>query len=161
MNYLYYLLFLPNKSEWVPVLSIRSSNSLPFCFQCGIRPSDSHAWYNASGLSRTGGWWKSCKPSDAHFLEKLLAVLVVVDATVALVVEWTLVWSHAAAWHSDFPYTLDHTNSFFDMSSMLTKIWPSAGIDAVFAILIVIKTECKYTTFFAIISLSDEKTDNN
>ena len=31
--------------------------------------------------------WKSCKPSDAHFLEKLLAVLVVVDATVALVVE--------------------------------------------------------------------------
>jgi hypothetical protein len=48
-----------------------------------------------------------------------------------------------------------------DMSSMLTKIWPSAGIDAVFAILIVIKTECKYTTYFAIISLSDEKTDNN
>ena len=47
-----------------------------------------------------------------------------------------------------------------DMSSMLTKIWPSAGIDAVFAILIVIKTECKYTTYFAIISLSDEKTDN-
>jgi hypothetical protein len=48
-----------------------------------------------------------------------------------------------------------------DMSSMLTKIWPSAGTDAVFAILIVIKTECKYTTYFAIISLSDEKTDNN
>ena len=48
-----------------------------------------------------------------------------------------------------------------DMSSMLTKIWPSAGIDAVFAISIVIKTECKYTTYFAIISLSDEKTDNN
>ena len=28
-----FLYFLPKRSEWVPVLSISSSNSLPICFQ--------------------------------------------------------------------------------------------------------------------------------
>ena len=41
----------------------------------------------AQGLPEPSPDLLSCKPSDAHLLEKLLAVLVVVDATVALVVE--------------------------------------------------------------------------
>lgn len=43
----------------------------------------------AVAMSRfqTGGWSKSYKPSDAHFLEKLLAAGVVVDAAFAFIVE--------------------------------------------------------------------------
>ena len=42
-------------------------------------------------------------PSDSHFIEKLLAAGVVVDASVALVIERTLVGRHLAAVASHRP----------------------------------------------------------